>query len=101
MSRPAEHPEHGPYSDAVKELQADSTYELQRLASKMPDQLLVRWIFSVLVLLAYTVTGCLRPARRKSQRNHFLGDTGHEATDFLQDLFVHYHVSLVAAYSIT
>jgi exportin-5 len=42
MSRPVEHPEHSTYSDAVKELQADGMYELQRLASKMPDQLLVR-----------------------------------------------------------
>jgi len=44
MSRPAEHPNHIAYSDAVKELQADGTYELQRLASKMPDQLLVNVI---------------------------------------------------------
>ena len=41
MSRPAEHPEYTVYAEAVKELQADSMYELQRLASKMPDQLLV------------------------------------------------------------
>ena len=41
MSRPAEQPEYIAYSDAVKELQADSMYELQRLATKMPDQLLV------------------------------------------------------------
>lgn len=41
MSQPAEHPEFSAYTDAVKELQADGTHELQRLASKMPDQLLV------------------------------------------------------------
>lgn len=41
MSRPTEHPNYGAYSEAVKELQTESTYELQRLASKMPDQLLV------------------------------------------------------------
>lgn len=41
MSRPVEHPEYSAYSDAVKDLQADGTHELQRLASKMPDQLLV------------------------------------------------------------
>jgi exportin-5 len=40
MSRPVEQPEHSAYSDAVKELQADGMYELQRLATKMPDQLL-------------------------------------------------------------
>jgi exportin-5 len=41
MSQPAEHPEHAAYSEAVKELQVDGMYELQRLATKMPDQLLV------------------------------------------------------------
>ena len=40
MSRPVEFPEHSSYSEAVKELQADNIHELQRLASKMPDQLL-------------------------------------------------------------
>ncbi len=42
MSQPVEHLEYAAYSDAVKELQVDSMYELQRLATKMPDQLLVR-----------------------------------------------------------
>jgi exportin-5 len=41
MSQPVEKPEHAAYTEAVKELQADGMYELQRLASKMPDQLLV------------------------------------------------------------
>lgn len=41
MSRHVEQREYPAYSDAVKELQADSMYELQRLAAKMPDQLLV------------------------------------------------------------
>ncbi|TAQ84731.1 hypothetical protein B7494_g6960 [Chlorociboria aeruginascens] len=40
MSRLVEQPEHSAYSDAVKELQTDTAYEMQRLASKMPDQLL-------------------------------------------------------------
>lgn len=39
-SRHVERLGYSAYSDAVKELQADSVYELQRLASKMPDQLL-------------------------------------------------------------
>ncbi|KAH9222210.1 armadillo-type protein [Leptodontidium sp. 2 PMI_412] len=39
-SRHVERLEYPAYNDAVKELQADSVYELQRLASKMPDQLL-------------------------------------------------------------
>lgn len=41
MSQPAAHPEYAAYSEAVKELQTDGMYDLQRLASKMPDQLLV------------------------------------------------------------
>lgn len=44
MSRPIEQSEHTAYNDAVKELQIDGMYELQRLASKMPDQLLVSLI---------------------------------------------------------
>ncbi|RFU29118.1 hypothetical protein B7463_g7211, partial [Scytalidium lignicola] len=40
MSRPVEKPEYGVYSDAVKELQTDGLHELQRLATRMPDQLL-------------------------------------------------------------
>ncbi|RDW68001.1 hypothetical protein BP6252_09397 [Coleophoma cylindrospora] len=40
MSTPAEYPDQPAYSDAVKELHTDSMYELQRLATKMPDQLL-------------------------------------------------------------
>lgn len=42
MSRADERPEYPSYNDALKELQADGVYELQRLATKMPDQLLVR-----------------------------------------------------------
>ncbi|KAF4632023.1 hypothetical protein G7Y89_g6104 [Cudoniella acicularis] len=40
MSQPVERPECIAYTEAVKELQSDGTYELQRLACKMPDQLL-------------------------------------------------------------
>ncbi|KAI1371018.1 ARM repeat-containing protein [Hypoxylon crocopeplum] len=37
---PATHPDHRVYTDAIKELQAESMVELQRLAVKMPDHLL-------------------------------------------------------------
>ncbi|KAI2622669.1 ARM repeat-containing protein [Hypomontagnella submonticulosa] len=37
---PATHPDHRVYTDAIKELQAESMVELQRLAAKMPDHLL-------------------------------------------------------------
>lgn len=41
MTQPMEYPNASAYTEAVKELQAESAYELQRLAGKMPDQLLV------------------------------------------------------------
>ena len=44
MSKPAEHPESSAYTDAVKELHSDGTHELQRLAIKMPNQLLVSFL---------------------------------------------------------
>ncbi|KAI1117781.1 armadillo-type protein [Nemania sp. NC0429] len=37
---PATHPDYKLYSDAIKDLQAESMVELQRLAAKMPDHLL-------------------------------------------------------------
>ncbi|KAF7912211.1 uncharacterized protein EAF01_001232 [Botrytis porri] len=40
MTQPMEYPNASAYTEAVKELQAESAYELQRLAGKMPDQLL-------------------------------------------------------------
>lgn len=38
---PAIHPDYKVYSDAIKDLQAESMVELQRLATRMPDHLLV------------------------------------------------------------
>ncbi|KAF7876418.1 hypothetical protein EAF04_001510 [Stromatinia cepivora] len=40
MTQPMEYPNAPAYNEAIKELQAESAYELQRLAGKMPDQLL-------------------------------------------------------------
>ncbi|KAL2268140.1 hypothetical protein VTJ83DRAFT_2986 [Remersonia thermophila] len=40
MTWPALQPEHRLYNDAIRDLQNESTVELQRLASKMPDPLL-------------------------------------------------------------
>jgi hypothetical protein len=73
MSRPVEHPEHAAYSDAVKELQADGMYELHRLATKMPDQLLVSsFVLPKEEMLTFFL-GCLPPAGSKSQRDYCLG----------------------------
>jgi exportin-5 len=41
MTWPTPQPEHKLFNDAVKDLQSESMVELQRLASKMPDHLLV------------------------------------------------------------
>lgn len=54
MSRPVDHPEYSAYSDAVKDLQADGTHELQRLASKMPDQLLVTTLIGIFEIYVLT-----------------------------------------------
>lgn len=41
MTWPALQPEYRNYNDAIKDLQGESMIELQRLASEMPDHLLV------------------------------------------------------------
>ncbi len=41
MTWPTAQPEHKQFNDAIKDLQSESMVELQRLASKMPDHLLV------------------------------------------------------------
>ncbi len=46
MSRPVEQLQYTAYTEAVKELLTDGIYELQRLATKMPDQLLVTSSFT-------------------------------------------------------
>lgn len=43
MTWPALHPDHRLYNDAIRDLQTESMVELQRLASKMPDPLLVSY----------------------------------------------------------
>lgn len=43
MTWPNTQPQHRAFNDAIKDLQAESMVELQRLASKMPDHLLVRY----------------------------------------------------------
>jgi exportin-5 len=41
MTWPGLEPEYRAYNDAIKDLQGESMVELQRLASEMPDHLLV------------------------------------------------------------
>lgn len=42
MTWPTVEPDYRAYNDAIKDLQSESMVELQRLASEMPDHLLVR-----------------------------------------------------------
>lgn len=43
MTWPASQPDYKVFNDAIKDLQSESMVELHRLATKMPDHLLVRW----------------------------------------------------------
>jgi exportin-5 len=94
MSRPIEQPDYSAYNDAVKELQVDGMYELQRLASKMPDQLLVSFISFEKRVSVNNNTGCIRPIRSQSQRDHFFRVFGAEATSSISNIPVHNHVSI-------
>jgi exportin-5 len=47
MTWPALQPEHRVFNDAIRDLQTESMVELQRLASKMPDPLLVGSLLSL------------------------------------------------------
>jgi len=44
MTWPASEPQYRDYNECIKELQSESTVELQRLALEMPDHLLVRTV---------------------------------------------------------
>lgn len=59
MTWPALQPDHKLYNDAVKDLQTESMIELQRLAVKMPDHLLVRVAF-LCIFLFLTVSICMK-----------------------------------------
>lgn len=57
MTWPALQPEHKTFNDAIRDLQTESMVELQRLASKMPDHLLVsaaRRPHAVMIGLSFT-----------------------------------------------
>ena len=47
MTWPTVEPEYRAYNDAIKDLQSESMVELQRLASEVPDHLLVSLIFPI------------------------------------------------------
>lgn len=75
MTWPNVEPEYRAYNDAIKDLQSESMVELQRLASEMPDHLLVS-VTSILTCTPLTGTECLRTNRRQGQRDDCLRDTG-------------------------
>lgn len=47
MTWPTVEPEYRAYNDAIKDLQSESMVELQRLASEVPDHLLVSFTFAI------------------------------------------------------
>jgi len=59
MTWPALQPEYKLFNDAIRDLQTESMVELQRLASKMPDHLLVSHETLVTVAWLTRMQGCL------------------------------------------
>lgn len=62
MTWPSAQPNYKAYNEAIKELQSESLVELQRLASKMPDHLLVSYSAS-----HSPPTAVYRPAKRSDR----------------------------------
>ncbi|KAH8661650.1 armadillo-type protein [Tricladium varicosporioides] len=85
MSQPLERPELAAYTEAVKELQSDGTYELQRLASKMPDQLLDVYEQLEAKVNEIIASGRLE-AKRQTSYQTFLFTIIHRATNIDPDL---------------
>ncbi|CAG8954882.1 hypothetical protein HYFRA_00008569 [Hymenoscyphus fraxineus] len=85
MSQPIEKPQFTAYSDAVKELQVDGTYELQRLATKMPDQLLDVYDQLEAKVSEIIASGRLDPKRQVSYQT-FLFTIIHRAKNIDPDI---------------
>lgn len=70
MTWPALQPEHRLFNDAIRDLQTESMVELQRLASKMPDPLLVRHQTVMMTLAQTNIPGrtCMTSWRQKFRR---------------------------------
>lgn len=70
MTWPALQPENRAYNDAIKDLQAESMVELQRLAAKMPDHLLVSYpILTAVDCVLNDLEECLQRYRSQGQGN--------------------------------
>ena len=65
---PALEPEHRAFNDAIKDLQGESMVELQRLASEMPDHLLVGPLQMLRRLVTNTTRGCMSKSRTGSMK---------------------------------
>lgn len=64
LTWPALQPEYRAFNDAIKDLQGESMVEMQRLASEMPDHLLVRTVIARFKHVLTFSRGCttrLRP----------------------------------------
>lgn len=95
MTWPALQPENRAYNDAIKDLQAESMVELQRLAAKMPDHLLV----SESLVPPNSVTNrfeeCLQRYRDQGQGDDGVGHVRRQALCGVSELPVHHCVSPV------
>ncbi len=70
MTWPAPQPEHKLFNDAIKDLQTESVVELQRLASKMPDHLIVCYdpaVSAVKPPVLMPALGCIWRARGQGE----------------------------------
>lgn len=55
MTWPTPEPDYRAFNDSIKDLQSESMLELQRLASEMPDHLLVRIVVTFSTVLSVTI----------------------------------------------
>jgi hypothetical protein len=70
MTWPNPEPQYKAFNEAVKDLQGESMVELQRLASEMPDHLIVSYLtIAPICVLADRELGCLRSNITPRQRN--------------------------------
>lgn len=69
LTWPALEPEHRAFNDAIKDLQGESMVELQRLASEMPDHLLVScYLFLLILPLTSSPRVCTTRLRTRSMK---------------------------------
>lgn len=99
MTWPALQPENRAYNDAIKDLQAESMVELQRLAAKMPDHLLVSDPLVPPNSVTNLLEECIQRYRDQSQGDDGVRHVGRQALCGVSELLVHHCVSLLVQHS--